>query len=195
MSVYKPPTAEEIATLDPAERAVMAAAFLESLEPGRQPLVLFKQLTRLTVGSAVEVVPIRTVKKQPEIWLGKRSENDPWWPNKWALPGVVILPSDTHDSQNTLLGPVARLFESELRGIRQIDDLHQLPSQFRFDDRGNEVTTQYWTHVETDDEQYNGRFFTLDDVRDAELDGSLLTEGLITIDRAIADYQTRRTQA
>ena len=189
----RPYNREEIASLDPIERANMAAALLEGLEPGRQPLELFSQLTRLTVVSTVELVPIRTVRKQPEIWLGKRSKTDMWWPDKWVLPGVVVLPTDTQNPNKTLEGPISRLFEDDLNGIQQVGELHQLPSQFRFDGRGNEVTTQYWTHVQTSDEPYEGRFFTLDDLRHPAFRADILDEGLLTINRAVVDYEAQRT--
>jgi hypothetical protein len=50
-------------------------------------------------------------------------------------------PDANRDAENSLEGPVSRLFEGELSGIRRVDSLHQLPSQFRFDGRGVEVTT------------------------------------------------------
>lgn len=183
-----PANIESIASLGLEERAEMAAALLESLEPGRQPLELFKQLSRITVTATVEVVPIRTVNELPEIWLDKRSASDSWWPNKWALPGVVVLPTDAQDHENTLAGPVKRLFESELRGVRQLGGLNQLPSQFRFDGRGNEVVTQYWTHVVASEEPYEGRFFTMDDLTNPDVKDTILQESSLTINRAVADY-------
>ena len=190
---FQLPSAEDIANLGPAERASMAALLLEGLEPGRQPLELFTQFSRLIVAATVEVVPVRTVSKQPEVWLGRRSKDDPWYPDKWVLPGVVILPDDKQDEENTLLGPIKRLFKADLQGIQQVSDLHQIPSQFRFDGRGHEVTTQYWTHVQTGSEPYEGRFFGQDDLQDPQFKDDILTEGLLTIDRAIADYEAQRT--
>ncbi|HEX3569029.1 MAG TPA: hypothetical protein VHT70_05140 [Candidatus Saccharimonadales bacterium] len=194
-SQFRIPTNEEVTALDPSVRAEMAAALLQGLEPGRQPLELFKQLCRLTVATTVEIVPIRTQGEEPEVWLGQRSESDPWWPSKWILPGVVILPNDTRDDENTLAGPIERLFETDLKGIGRIGDLHQLPSQFRFDGRGTEVTTQYWTEVETGNEPYQGQFFRVADLRETEPEGGLIEEGWLTIDRAITDYEALRGQS
>lgn len=185
------PSDEEVAAIDPAMRAEMAAVLLRGIEPGRQPLGLFAELCRLTVASTVEVVPIRIGDEGPEVWLHQRDDNDPWWPSKWALPGVVIMPIDAHDDKNSLDKPIARLFESELSGVRQVDSLHQLPSQFRHDGRGNEVTTQYWTLVETADEPYHGQFFNVGKLREAEPEGGLLEEGWMTINRAMADYESQ----
>ena len=188
------PTDEEVAALDPVIRAEMAAALLKGIEPGRQPLDLFTQLSRLTVASTVEIVPIREQSEGPEVWLSQRSKDDRWWPGKWVLPGAVILANDTRDTNNSLTGPIARLFESELGGIRQVDDLHQLPSQFRYDGRGTEVTTQYWTRVETGAEPYQGQFFNVSELRENEPEGGVLDEGWLTIERAVADYATLRAQ-
>lgn len=189
------PTDEEVASLDPAARAEMAAAFLKGLEPGRQPLELFTQLSRLTVASTVEIVPIRERAEGPEVWLNQRSRDDRWWPGKWVLPGAVILANDTRDAENTLSGPITRLFATELDGIQQVDELHQLPSQFRYDGRGTEVTTQYWTRVETSEEPYQGQFFNVSELRRTEPEGGVLDEGWLTIERAVADYEVLRAQS
>ena len=198
------PTGDEVAALDPGTRFEIAAAMLNGLDaglrtnmlanllgelaPGRLPLAVFKEFCRLAVGSAVEVVPIRDQGRGPEIWLEQRSHDDPWWPDKWVLPGVRILPTDEHDTANSLGGPVARLFKHELPGIRQAGELSLLPPQFRNDGRGEEVATQFWVPVETGGEPYPGRFFSLNELRRNPPDA--LHEGWLTINRAVAAYKT-----
>jgi hypothetical protein len=189
MSELWTPTDEAVDALSPAERAAIAAAMLKGLAPGRQPLALFTQLSRLTTASTVEVVPIRESQEGPEVWLGQRSESDPWWPRKWTLPGIVILPTDERDCENTLEGPIGRLFERELEGIERVGELHQIPSQFRHDGRGVEVTTQYWTLVKTGEASYGGQFFIVADLQREEPNGGVLEEGWLTIDRAVASYE------
>ncbi|HSX36698.1 MAG TPA: hypothetical protein VLG13_01070 [Patescibacteria group bacterium] len=188
------PSEEEVASIDPSVRAEMAAAFLRGLEPGRQPRELFAEFCRLTTLSTVEVVPIREGAEGLEVWLDQRSEDDPWWPSKWTLPGVVILPTDARDDKNSLEGPIARLFEDELGGIQPIDELRELPSQFRDDSRGKEVTSQFWTRVETRDEPYSGRFFNIESLRAVPPEGGVLEESWLTIDRAVADYKAQQAQ-
>lgn len=166
--------------------AEAAAAYMEYMEPGRQPLEYFKQACRLGVAATVEIVAIREQEQGPEVWLERRSENDPWWPGKFVLSGSVILGNDIQDEPRTLNGPIRRIYRDELTGITPAGELHQLPAQFRFDGRGNEVTNQFWTLVETGDEPYAGGFYNLEQLPTSEFASDVLDETWLTLNRVVA---------
>lgn len=188
--VYTPAEIAEMSAIDPgaAARAAAegAAAYMKYMKPGRQPLPYFEQACRLGVATTVEVVAIREQEQGPEVWLERRSENDRWWAGKYALSGTVILGSDIQDEEKTLSGPVNRLFRDELTGITPVGELHQLPAQFRHDGRGNEVTNQFWTLVETGDEPYAGGFYNLEQLPLSEIGRHVLGETWLTLNRVVA---------
>lgn len=151
------PTDDEVAALDPKERAEMAAAYLRGLEPGRQPLSLFTQMARLAVLSTVEVIPIKEGedKDRPQVLLTQRPKSGDWWSGKWHVPGVVLLPSDeTRPEENySYTTPVTRLFTNELGGaVTLADEPQVLYGRFAGTmppgGRGRESTLIHYAQVE-----------------------------------------------
>jgi hypothetical protein len=143
------PTAEEVAALDPAVRAEMAAAYLGGLEPGRQPLGLFTELARLTVLSTVEFIPVRDNEDtgRPEVVLKQRPLKD-WWPLKWHVIGATLLGTDKGDEDYSYQGPIGRLIDTELDGAVQLaDEPHILRGRFAHGERGTESTLIHWGKV------------------------------------------------
>jgi hypothetical protein len=203
------PTDAEVVALEPAQRAEMAAGLLEGidpnnhrlmiaelaaaclgkLEPGRQPFNLFMEISRITVASTVEFVPIRERNDELQVWLEKRSgKNDPFR-GKWVLPGVRILDDDPIDEERSLRGPIKRLFKDELSGIQLVGDIHQLPSQYREEARGKEVTEQFVGRVETGSKPYPGKFFNSEELTSAGIVDDILEEGWLTMQRAFKYYK------
>lgn len=69
-------------------------AQLQLVQPGFLPAELFYQVTRLTVATAVEIVPLRPVSGTCEVLLTQRPEDDPYWPSLWHNPGTFLRPTD-----------------------------------------------------------------------------------------------------
>src|SRR3989344_787961 len=186
------PTTAEVAQLSAETRADMAAAYLSGLEPGRQPLGLFTQLSRLSVMSIVELVPVRAQPKAKtaEILLLRRPQDDPWWPGQWHVPGTVILPSDevifngdidfdnpNFDPIDSYTSPVSRLVQRELQDkVEIMHGPYLLESRFRLGERGYESAVMLWAEVNHSDDQTleDGQFFVPADITDRSPVGGLV---------------------
>lgn len=205
------PSPEEVAQLSAEEAAAAAAVYLERLEPGRQPLELYTQLSRLTVMSTVELVPLR---KDPETGriqalLTQRPEDDKWWPNQWHVPGSTILPSDevTDDDLidfknedfnplDSYRSPLDRIVAEELRGgIDIVEGPYLLEARHRAGIRGPESTVMFWAEVETVDGLVLpvGQFFDAEDIGAQSPVGGLIVGHAGLIERAAAAYGHRHT--
>jgi len=81
---------------------------LNKLKPGVLPEDVFIAIARLIVLPAVEFIPLRITDGKMQVFLTRRSPNDPIWPNKLHTPGTIIRPTDT-----SLEDAVARLLKDE----------------------------------------------------------------------------------
>ena len=179
--------------MDQDELANLAAECLERLEPGRQPLPLFTQLARLVVTSTVEMVPLKNTGENPKVLLAKRSDDDPWWPGQWHLPGTVLLPTDKVSDVHDYRTPVDRLYKDEFHGsIIRDGDVNIFDSQRRVDARGSEQTVFGWSHIDLTagfDEVVGGELFDVNNV-DSELAGESVINGhLLSVKRALRHYR------
>jgi hypothetical protein len=80
------PTPEQI-----AEAALIIEATYDP-ETGRHPLEIFYAICRTTMRPVVELVIFSPNKDK--VLLTERPEDDPFFPDMWHLPGVVVVPSD-----------------------------------------------------------------------------------------------------
>ena len=71
---------------------------LSKLEPGILPFEIFSQVARLVRLPMLDLIPYKKEGNRKLIGLLKRDANDPWWPDKWTLPGTVITVNDTFES-------------------------------------------------------------------------------------------------
>lgn len=175
------------------ELADLAAACLEKLEPGRQPLPLFTQLARLVVTSTVEIVPFKGTCESPKVLLAKRSDDDPWWPGQWHLPGTVLLTTDKAFDVHDYETPVDRLYNDEFHGsISRVGSVTIFDSQRRTDTRGSEQTVFGWSHITLTsgfDEVTGGELFDADRI-ESELAGENVIDGhLNSVKRALRHYR------
>lgn len=176
-----------------AELAELAAACLEKLEPGRQPLPLFTQLARLVVTSTVEMVPIRIKDNKLEVLMAKRPDDDPWWPGQWHLPGAILLPTDNASDVHDYDTPVERLYVEEFgQSVIKSGDVNIFDVQRRLIPRGSEQTVFGWSLIELADgisEVRGGKFFDVDTIDD-QLDRESVVDGHIdTVNNALANYR------
>jgi hypothetical protein len=197
------PTPEDLAALDPAVRAEIAAAYLAGLEPGRQPLALFKQMARLAVLSTIEVIPMKdgVSADKPQVLLTQRPQSNDWWSGKWHVPGVVLLPSDQTDPAGNYNynSPVSRLFDAELKGAVALADEPQI-LRGRFagtmppEGRGRESTLIHWakvTSVPGVDLPANARFFDAHEVVESPPEGGFIEYHDQQVKDATAAYVAR----
>jgi hypothetical protein len=203
------PSKEEIAAFPRDERAALAAACLEGLEPGRQPMELFLQLARITVASIVELVPLR---QDPEtdttqVLLTQRPARRDLWAGKWHVPGTVALATDDipyntpEDRDNpdidptlTFQTPLNHLLDYELKSsVKVTDGPHLYTARMRRGSRGTEVSNMFWARVETDDGiPLVGRFFDVNIIAEQPPEGGLVTgHTAIAIQAAMAASEGR----
>lgn len=184
---------EQLDAATPEELAEAAASILERLEPGRQPLPLFKQLARIMVISTVEVAPFRSNDNEVEVLLGKRSDEDPWRPGAWHVPGAVLLPTDTEVDMHDYASPTDRIFESEFEEtVKRTGDVSVFDVQRRTGLRGSEQTVFCLTDVDLIDESQEplgGAFFNVAYVlRSDPDDWGLIPHHKNTIEAAYRSY-------
>lgn len=183
----------QVKELPEAARAQLAAICLESLEPGFQPGSLFAQLARLVVTNTVEVVPLlpRKSSTTPRVILSQRTKDDPWWPNVWHVPGVVVLPTDAIIDRHDFTPIVNRLFKSEFRDrLRPIEGAHHVETIRREGARGSEVTEVVWTTVKVDSARLpeHVQSFDPEEIFESGKSMGLLEGHDITIRNALAHY-------
>lgn len=208
MSGFVIPSTEEIGKLAKETQANMAAAYLAGLEPGRYPLSLFEQLSRLAVMSTVELVPLRRNKEtgRTEVLLTQRPESDPWWGRQWHVAGSVILPNDevTHDSEidfdSTDFNPTSsydsiinRLIQNEFKGSIEVGDgPHLYNARYRRGIRGPESTVMFWAGVDVKDVKDGdlpiGTFFDTETIAQDPPEGGLIVGHANSIKLATAAY-------
>lgn len=200
------PTQEEVAMLSVQERAEFAAALLEGLEPGRQPLDLFTQFARLTVMSTVELIAFDSNPPgNTQVLLTQRPSDDPWWPNMWHVPGTALLPTDIVTRDETIdftdecfnpfekyeKGPIDRILKNELQDcVVVIDGPHLLQARPRLGIRGPENTVFFYAQVDqVEDKLAVGEFFDVEAVLSTPPEGGLIVGHQYIIEQAFEDAQ------
>ncbi len=187
------PTVEQIADASKEELANLAADCLEQLEPGRQTLELFKQIARIMPLPGFEIVPLNNQPDSLKILLNKRPFDDEWWPNKWALPGGIILQSDkTGGDWHERL--TKRILEKDFKGtVVPTSETHKLGNDFREHMRGKELTALGWVEVELVPDiisPVGGAFFDVELAINEPLEGGLVDGHAEIIQKALAEYSS-----
>ena len=123
--------------------ARVAAWCLARLTPGRQPLALFTQLSRLAVLCTVEVCLLRRGGDgEVEVLMTRRPDTCPWWPGQWHVPGTVLLADDADDDLTT---PTLRLLAAETGGAVELrGPVRCFEARRRTGPRGRELTAFCW---------------------------------------------------
>jgi len=172
------PTSEQLDSATPEEVAALAADCLNRLEPGRQPLALFTELTRLVVSSEVQLVPFRAESAGSQVLLGKRLDTDKWWPNQWEVPGVILLANEEQTGPTGYEGPVKRILDSEFKStVNQTADISVFDVKQISGTRGCEQVVYCLTEVELAAgiaEPAGGAFFDIAEVLTSPPDGGLV---------------------
>jgi len=137
----------------------VAVSILEKLRPGKLPLSVFLQTTRLTVTPIIEIVPLRKRKdNKVEILLTERDDTDPNWPGMVHTPGTVVRSTDSEGSYEDAF---KRILEDELKGVQTSKPifvgnlLHKVK-------RGLESCIVYW--VEVSGKPPTGKFYRFDNL-------------------------------
>ncbi|PIQ67645.1 hypothetical protein COY25_04475 [Candidatus Uhrbacteria bacterium CG_4_10_14_0_2_um_filter_41_7] len=81
-----------------------------TLHPGHiVPQAYFQMLARIVPQCSIELMILKKIEDEVQIFLIQRPENDPEWPNKWHFPGCIMRFDDT---EKTMLD---RLLNDELQ--------------------------------------------------------------------------------
>lgn len=177
------------------ELARVAAECLAQLEPGRQPLELFTQLSRLMVLSTFEITPLRSSRKGTEVLLAQRPETDLWWPSQWHLPGSVQLPA-TQLGERSYDDAADSILATELKGaVTRTSPVNIFDVKLRTGVRGSEQAVLGWIEADltnADVEPANARFFTIDEVLANPPEGGFVINHDQTVRNALAHYTSQR---
>lgn len=163
---------------DSLEDIQKAVQVLKNLQPGKLPLPIFLETTRLTVTPIVEIVPLRKYNNAIEVLLTKRENDDPNWAGMYHTPGTVIRASDTEGSYDDAFN---RILEGELKGtitkspVFVTSILHKVK-------RGMESSLIFW--VEVTCEPLTGEFYDSN-----HLPESLIDTQIKFINIAIEDFK------
>lgn len=209
------PTPEQVAALDPATRAALAAAYLGGVEAdanGLLPYGVFVAIAGKIPLSTVEVVPLRQNPNtgNTEALLLQRPSTDAWWANRWHIPGTAVRGNDTvaHDDEidfddplfdplDSYRTPVERLMENELKGgVRLADGPHLSGARFRRGVRGPESTVMLLAGVEVVNAEQPlpaGRFFDVAELAANPPDEGLVVGHAYAVARAAARYAILNT--
>lgn len=142
-----------------------AVDYLKSAQPGRQPLPLFAEISRIATLPTYEIIPLRRNPEtgRVEILLTQRPSDDLWWPDMWHNPGSVLLASDELADTHDFGGPEARVFEGELAGaITVVSGPHFIDIERRSVQRGHEIAVITWAEVSG--EPTVGKYYDVDNL-------------------------------
>lgn len=189
------PSIEELQGASKEELAALAADCLAQLEPGRQPLPLFTQISRLSVLSILEVVPFKADSDEsPKVFLPRRKPDDPWWPNLLHVPGGVILPDDKCSAPDDYVAPAKRIIREDSDGELVIvgGNIHMVGIRRGTDVRGSAQGSFGWSEVEAASAKTNPAseqyMFDVESVIDGELGTELLEGHREMVEQAFSDY-------
>lgn len=136
------------------EEISQVASLLSRFEPGFLPLPIFLEITRLTVASIVELVPLSLNNGKVEVFLIQREDSDQLWPGEWHNPGTVVRATDTPGSYTDAL---QRIFRDELN--TQYHEPTFVAPLLHKTRRGSESARIYW--VELDQTPPAGQYFPI----------------------------------
>ena len=135
---------------------IAIAEALNGIAPGLLPEPVFLAVTRLMVTPVVEVVPLRSRRGETEIFLIRRSQNDPVWGGLLHVPGTVVRSSDM-----SLEDALGRVIHDELDDPRCSAPVF-VGNCLHLQKRGKELAATYW--IELDTVPSIGAFFPVTDM-------------------------------
>lgn len=131
-------------------------ALLAALEPGKLPLGIFNEVSRLTVTPVVEVVPFyKDSDGSLKVVLFQRAADDKLWSGMYHIPGTIVLATDTFGSFDDA---IKRVLDGKLLNCWLTTPIF-VESQLCQVQRGMEVALIYMTQLGSMPE--NGQLFNV----------------------------------
>lgn len=121
------------------EEIAFVAEKLAKLAPGRLPRPIFNEVARLKPLAVVELI---VVNERGKVLLTQRPSDDPFWPNKWHIPGVALSALD--ESVDSAL---ERLVHDELEGMAIATPVLTKNAYLRQSERGTEFASIYHSRL------------------------------------------------
>lgn len=149
------------------EEIALATYVLSKFRPGYLPYPLFEEISRLTVNSVVEIVPLRKVDDKIQVLLTERDEDDPIYAGIVHTPGTVIRSTDQEGSYQSAF---ERIFNDELASV-ETSEPQYLGSVFHQIKRGREDAKIFF--VEVRGEPATGKFYDVDALPDNTMDSQI----------------------
>jgi hypothetical protein len=151
----------------PTEAEIAAAAnTLQRLQPGFLPLPIFLAITRLSVVSAIELIPLRMLGNKVQVLLTKRPDDDPNWPGMLHIPGTILRATDSEGS--TYGSAFKRLYDDELANVQLAGEPQLVEFLLHKVRRGVEDAKVFF--VEVTGEPTTGSFYDVDNLPDTIVD-------------------------
>lgn len=130
---------------------------------------IFNSITQIWPSIVFEIVPLRKKENKIEIFLLKRDENDPIWPNMLHTPGTVIRTTDDKGwfGSSDLKSPFKRLLEKELN-LQNFDlnKINFVGTIIHNSERGMECSFIHWIELDENFESGSGRFYDINELPD-----------------------------
>lgn len=168
------------------EEIRQTAENLRRLPKGFLPKEIFLAVAELVTTPTMEVAPVRRNEAgQAEILLTQRDEDDEHWPSGWHIPGTVVRSTD---QEGDFTSGFNRILKDELvESVHPISEPEFVGIKFWDVERGRELDQMYYIEVEAD-EDFNGTFFTVDNLPD-----NTLWHHKIMIPEIIAAYEAKKS--
>ena len=153
------PTPEQI-----AEAARVIEASFDT-KTGRHPIEIFHAICHTTVRPIVELVVFTPNKDK--VLLTQRPDDDPYFPNMWHLPGVIVVTSDVEGRYPDAFDNAALRALDELKGTR-VTPLHPLSTKWvnqgaKISRRGGGAA-MFYAGLLLDEEPAVGKMFDIGDL-------------------------------
>lgn len=185
----------ELPQLTKDQEAVIAARYLESLQPGFLPYATFLQLARLAVLPTVEigfVRPSEETEDGAELILTQRPASDKHWPNQWHVPGSAVRADDPIRHEHDHEAVVSRVLAEVGGDVEIVGEPKQFDVVRRRGLRGSEITLRLLAVVEGDPER--GRFFDAETVLREPPEGGFVETHEAAIASVAAAYRMYRAE-
>lgn len=171
---------DKLGGLSPDE-ITTAIELLGRLQPGFLPGEIFHAIARLTVLTALEMVPFRLDEMgRTQVLLIRRSLQDKFWPNMLHVPGTIIRATDEGENFE---GAIERLLKEEMGDPPVVRGPIVFGVGLHPSVRGVETLIMSWVQLQ---DSPKGEFYLVDD-----LPTELIEEQIPLIHQAMGNFREK----
>jgi len=128
-----------------AQKISTVVELLRRLQPGFLPEEIFHAIARLTVLTALEMVPFSLdTAGRTQVLLLRRSPEDRFWPNRLHVPGTIVRATDHGENFE---GTIERLLKGEMGDPTVVNRPVIFGVTLRSSIRGTETLIKSWVQI------------------------------------------------